>query len=173
MKVPSSFLEETLMAWEYVRQGTIEEVRNIPAGKFDFRPAPEARSVRELIRHILEGSMLMVGELPRPDTNLRRMPFPKLIKKYGAAAYRANTKQELIALLRSQLKDGMRRFRATGDLGMWQYMEQFDGSNASKFQWFHHAMTEEMYHRGQIVTYQRLMGIEPALTKKIRAAHGG
>ena len=173
MATPSSFLDETLASWSYVRDGTIDEVRNIPAGKFEFRPTPDVRNVRELVQHILEGSMFMVGELPRPDTNLKRMPFPKLIKKYGAAAHRATTKRELMALLRTQLKDGVRKFRAVGDIAMWQYLEQFDGTYATKFQWFHHAMTEEMYHRGQLATYARLMGIEPALTKRIRAAHGG
>ena len=30
-------------------------------------------------------------------------------------------------------------------------------------------MTEEMYHRGQIVTYARQMGLVPALTQMIEA----
>ena len=32
----------------------------------------------------------------------------------------------------------------------------------------HHGIAQEMYHRGQLVLYERLMGIEPALTLRIR-----
>ena len=39
MKHLDSFLEETLEAWWDARQGIIEELRNIPAGKLGFRPA--------------------------------------------------------------------------------------------------------------------------------------
>ena len=46
----------------------------------------------------------------------------------------------------------------------------FDGSKWTRMQWFFHAMTEEMYHRGQIVTYARLMGLVPALTQMIEAS---
>ena len=164
-----SFLEETLDAWRRVRLGIIEEVRNIPAGKFDYRPAPDTRSVRELVQHILEVSMLMTAELPRPDTNLKRHPWPKMLHKLGAAAHRAKSKTELLKLLRSQMKDAESKFRTAGDLELWQQMEQFDGTFATKFQWLHHGIAQEMYHRGQLTTYARLLGLEPALTQRINA----
>ncbi len=165
-----SFLDETLEAWLDVRQGIIDEIRNIPANKFNFRPTPEVRSVRELVQHILEVSMMMTGELTRPDTNLKRLPWPKLLKKYAAPAYKATTKQKLVALLRSQIKDAERAFREAGELSLWQYLERFDGKQGTKMQWLHHGIAQEMYHRGQLATYARLMGLEPALTKLIRGA---
>jgi uncharacterized damage-inducible protein DinB len=164
----ASFLEETLEAWRDVRQGIADEVRNIPANKCDFRPTPETRSVRELIQHILEVSMLMTAELSRPDTDLKRLPWPKMLKKYAAAAYRAHTKKELITLLGSQMRDAERKFRKAGELSLWQFIERFDGKPGTKMQWLHHGIAQEMYHRGQLATYARLMGLEPALTKRIK-----
>jgi uncharacterized damage-inducible protein DinB len=166
----ASFLEETLDAWLDVRQGIIDEVRNIPARKFDFRPTPETRSVCELVQHILEVSMMMTGELTRPDTDLKRLPWPKMLKKYAAAAHRATSKKELLALLGAQMRDAEQRFRKAGDLMMWQLIERFDGELGTKMQWLHHGIAQEMYHRGQLATYARLLGLEPALTKKIRGA---
>jgi uncharacterized damage-inducible protein DinB len=163
-----SFLDETLEAWRDARQGIIDEVRNIPAGKFDFRPTPETKSVRELVQHILEVSMMMTGELPRPDTNLKRYPWPKLLAKYAAAAYKADGKKELLALLKSQMREAERKFRRAGDLALWQYLERFDGKPGTKMQWLHHGIAQEMYHRGQLALYARLLGLEPALTKRIR-----
>jgi uncharacterized damage-inducible protein DinB len=36
--------------------------------------------------------------------------------------------------------------------------------------WLQHGIAQEMYHRGQLVLYERLLGIEPALTRRIRSA---
>jgi len=35
--------------------------------------------------------------------------------------------------------------------------------------WLWHGIDQEMYHRGQITVYARLLGIEPALTKLIKS----
>ena len=163
-----SLLEETIEGWWDIRSGLIAEVRNIPAGKFDFRPVPEVRNVREMVQHILEIAMMMTGELTRPDTNLRRYPWPKLLQHYAAPAYRATTKPELVQLLGAQLKDAERKFRAAGELALFQFHTRFDGRQGTKFAWWHHGIAQEEYHRGQLATYQRLMGIVPALTRAIR-----
>lgn len=166
----TSFLTETLEAWRDVRAGIIDEVANIPEDRFDFRPTPEAKSVAELVQHILEVSMMMTGELTRPDTNLKRLPFAELLQEYAQEAYRAATKDQLLELLESQLSDAVDQFRKAGDLALMQFLEQFDGSPGTKMQWLHHGIAQEMYHRGQLALYARLMDLEPALTKRIRGA---
>jgi len=163
-----SLLDETIEGWWDVRNGVIAEVSNIPAGKFDFRPVPEVRNVREMVQHILEIAMMMTGELTRPDTNLRRWPWPRLLRHYASAAYRAKTKPELLKLLKSQMQDAERRFRAAGELALLQFHTRFDGKQGTKYAWWHHGIAQEEYHRGQLATYQRLMGIVPALTKLIQ-----
>ncbi|MFQ5707235.1 MAG: DinB family protein [bacterium] len=163
-----SLLEETLDAWENARQGVIKEVENIPADKFDFRPTPEVRSVKEQVVHILEVAMMMTGELTRSDTNFRRAPWPELLKMYASQAYQAATREALLALLQSQLQDGMRKFQAAGELHMLQFIERFDGEPGTRLAWLQHGIAQEMYHRGQLTLYARLLGLEPALTRKIR-----
>jgi uncharacterized damage-inducible protein DinB len=163
-----SLLEETLEAWRDVRLGLIAEVRNIPARHFDFRPTPDVRSVRELVVHILEVAMMMTGELTRDDTDLHRRPWPKLLRLYARPAYEAKTRAELLALLKSQLTDAERAFREAGELRLYQFIERFDGEVGTKFTWWQHGMAQEMYHRGQLTLYARLLGLVPALTKQIR-----
>jgi uncharacterized damage-inducible protein DinB len=169
MKPFDSLLDEALESWEDARRGIIEEFRNIPARHWDFRPSSEAKSVRELAVHVLEVAMMMTGELTRVDTDFRRAPWPKLLAKYAGAAYRAKTREELLRLLRSQLRDGVRSFRAAGEIHMLQSIKRFDGRLGTRLAWLHHGIAQEMYHRGQMATYARLLGIEPALTKRIRA----
>ena len=166
----ASVLDELLEAWRDVRAGIVEEVENIPANRFDFRPTPEVRSVREQVQHILEVAMMMTGEFTRPDTNLRRAPWPKLLAMYAKPAYRAKTKRELVSLLRSQIRDAERRFRAQGELALYQFHTRFDGKQGTKLAWVQHGIAQEWYHRGQLALYARLLGLVPALTKRI---HGG
>ena len=170
MEQPATLLEEALESWEDARLGFIDEVQNIPTAHWDFRPTPEVKSVRELVVHILEVAMMMTGELTREDTNFRRAPWPKLLKMYAGPAYRAKTRGELLKLLQSQLRDGQKSFRAVGELHMLQHIERFDGKKGTRLAWLLHGIDQEMYHRGQITLYARLLGIEPALTKRIRGA---
>jgi uncharacterized damage-inducible protein DinB len=164
----SSLLEEALEAWEDARSGFIDELQNIPTRQFDFRPSPEVRSVRELAVHILEVAMMMTGELTRPDTNFLRKPWPHLLKLYATEAYRARTRAELLKLLRTQLREAEKRFRGAGEIHMLQLVRRFDGKPGTRLAWLHHGIAQEMYHRGQLTLYERLMGIEPALTRQIR-----
>lgn len=169
MKQPTTILEEAIESWQDVRYGLIDEVRNIPAKHWDFRPTPEVRSLREIVVHILEIAMMMTGELTRDDTNFRRAPFPKLLKMYAGPAYRAKTRAELIRMLKTQLQEAEKRFRAAGELHMVQHIERFDGNKGTRMAWLWHGIDQEGYHRGQITVYARLLGLEPALTQKIRA----
>lgn len=168
MPTYTNLLEEALDAWEDARLGAVDEARNIPERHWDFRPTPEVRSVRELIVHILEVAMLMTGELTRPDTDFHRASFPKLLKLYARPAYDAKTRGDLLKLMRSQLSDGKSAFRAVGELHMLQFIKRFDGELGTRLAWLHHGIAQEMYHRGQLTTYARLLEIEPALTKRIR-----
>jgi uncharacterized damage-inducible protein DinB len=165
----TTMLEEALESWEFARVGFINEVRNIPPKYWDYRPTLEMRSVQEVAVHILEIAMMMTGELTREDTNFRRAPWPRLLKMYAKPAYKAGTRAELLRLLASQLREGQKKFRAAGELHMLQCITRFDGKKGTRLAWLYHGIDQEMYHRGQITAYARLLGIEPALTKLIRS----
>lgn len=165
-----SVLDEVLESWRDVRAGIVEEVENIPANQFDFRPTPEVRTVREQVQHILEVALMMTGEFTRRDTNLQRAPWPKLLAMYARPAYRATTKKQLVSLLKSQIREAEGKFRAQGELALFQFHTRFDGKQGTKLAWVQHGIAQEWYHRGQLALYARLLGLVPALTQRI---HGG
>jgi uncharacterized damage-inducible protein DinB len=169
MAVFKSLLEETVEGWAGVREGLIEEVQNVPADRFDFRPTPEVKSVAELIQHILEVALMMTGELTRPDTDFRRLPWPELLDHYAAHVTDVTGRTDLIELLRSSFAEAERAFLDVGELHMLQLITRFDGEPGTRLAWLQHGVEQEMYHRGQLVLYARLMGIEPALTQRIRS----
>ncbi|RMD88435.1 MAG: DinB family protein [Calditrichaeota bacterium] len=163
-----NLLEEALEAWGNVRNGLMEEVKNIPAEQFDFKPNSDVRSVRELIVHILEVAMMMTGELTRRDTDFHRAPWPELLDMYAREAYALQTKEECIGLLKKQFEEALEKFKEVGELHMLQFIKRFDGKPGTRLAWLQHGIAHEMYHRGQLVLYERLLGIEPALTRRIR-----
>lgn len=165
-----SLLEETLEGWRDVRQGLIEEVENIPEERFDFRPTPEVMSVTELLQHILEVALMMTGELARADTDFRRAPWPELLDLYAAPVRAATGKTELLDLLRTTIGEAEQVFLDAGELHMLQFITRFDGEQGTRLAWLQHGIAQEMYHRGQLVLYERLLGLEPALTRRIRSA---
>ena len=166
----NSLLEEVIEAWEGTRDGVIAEVENIPPKEFGFRPVPQSRAVSELVVHIMEVSLMMVGELTREDTNFHRAPWPKLLAMYTKPIEGLSSKRELLTALRSTVRDGVKAFRNAGELHMLQFITRFDGKRGTRLAWFNHGVTHENYHQGQLAVYQRLIGITPALTKLIQGS---
>ena len=74
-----NLLKETLDAWGYARDGVIDELENIPATDFNFRPSPHSRSAAELAAHIIESGLMASGELTRKDGNFQRQSYPEFI----------------------------------------------------------------------------------------------
>jgi len=166
---PTSLLDEMLAAWSFTRDGVIAEVKNLPESALDFRPNDDTRTTRDIIQHIIESSLLMSGELSRPDGDFQRKPYPALIKEHapgGVTRYR--TKAALIAALKSTHADGAKRFRSAGEVAMLQTIRQFNGEPAPRLIWMHHGIAHEEYHRGQLALYARLVGRVPALTRLIQ-----
>jgi len=166
----NTLLEETLEGWRFTREGFIAELENLPAESLNFSPGPGVRTVAELVRHVVESGMVMVGELTRADGDFSRQPYPKFLKEYASDLDPRQDKDALIALLRSTLEAGTARVRGAGEIAMLQQITQFNGVPATRLSWMNHGIAHEEYHRGQLCVYARLLGHVPALTKRIHGS---
>jgi uncharacterized damage-inducible protein DinB len=164
----TTLLEEAIETWGFARQGTIEELQNLPEPKYGFRPSAESRSVMELAQHIAEAGMMMAGELTRADGDFQRKSYEGFLHEYAKGVGGRRSKAPLLALLRQSHSEGVKRFRAAGELHMLQNIRRFDGKMGTRLAWMHHGIGHEEYHRGQLALYARLLGRVPALTKRIR-----
>ena len=162
-----NLLDETLDAWTDARHGVIAEIENIPADRFDERPAPDLRSAAELGRHILEVALMMIGELTRDDGDFTRAAFPELLSEYASHVPDLTSRDELLDALRTNLEDGKVKLREAGEIHMLQIIHRFDGQAGTRLAWMHHGIAQEEYHRGQLTWVARLFGTTPALTKLI------
>jgi uncharacterized damage-inducible protein DinB len=157
-------IEEFLSQWRQAREGLIKEAERIPEDKLDFRATAETRSVLELLYHVIESERMLVGEICRDDTDLRRL----FTRPPDTEVRVVTTKDAIIALLRSSLAAGQEKVRRFGAEKIEQLMSGLDGKQITKGAMLQFTLAHEMYHRGQLTVYQRLLGIEPALTEQFR-----
>ena len=159
-------LEEMLDYWKEVRAGLIAELAQIPAEQFGFQATSESRSVAGIIRHIVGAQEFSTAELCLPDTDFNRVPIRELVERQAAEAYSGGDKEELISSLRSSMESVEAALRAFGEEALREKVQY--GKTMSKLDILYLYITHEMYHRGQICVYERLMHIEPSSTAKLR-----
>jgi len=123
--------------------------------------------VTEIIYHIVEAEKFLVGEVCRHDTDFARKPFTELIKEYASEVRAAEGKDALIKLLEDSLKTTEAMLSSFGEEALKKDMKRLDGKILSKLAFLHFTISHEMYHRGQVTVYERLLHVEPALTVRI------
>ena len=173
MSVPTTHLGEILTKWYNVRRGLVREINSIPPARLTFRATLEMRSIIDVVQHVLEFSIITVEELLREDTNLHRASMSQLANVYAPNISRADTQEKLVNLLVEQYKDAELRLREAGDLHMQQLVPKLEGAKETRMTILQDTIQHEMYHRGQLTVYVRLLGLEPALTKDLHTALPG
>jgi len=162
-----NLVEEGIRMWESYRAGVIAELELIPEDRWDYRPTEGARTVRALARHIASSGAGFTEELLREEGSFARLFDPKVREEIGAKLPRANTKAEIIDMLRTLSEDSGRRLRDAGAALATKTMPTFGGEQSRLTAlWF--AASHEQYHRGQIASYVRQLGLTPAITTRGR-----
>ena len=159
---------ETIIAlWKEARSGLIQEVEKVPEDQFSFRATPETRSIAEILQHIISSQRMLVGETCRPDTNLMRQSFGAHAEEYARGVNDVTDKNGLLELLRNGMDEAETRLNSYSDK-LDETMTGFNGHPLTKTAFLTFSVSHEMYHRGQLTVYQRLLNIEPVLTQRIK-----
>jgi len=93
------------------------------------------------------------------------------VKQYAPKVRDVDEKDELLSLLRASMDEAASQLTSAAD-EMKNPMKRFDGKEMSKLAFMSFAIAHEMYHRGQLTVYERLLNIEPVLTQRFRKAFG-
>ena len=159
---------ETIIAlWKEARGGLIKEVERIPEDQFSFRATPDTRTVAEILQHIVSTQKIIVGEGCRPESNLRRQSFADHANEYAAGVGEVSDKNGLIDLLRTSMDEAAAQINSYGE-NLGESMMSLTGQPITKAAFLTFGMSHEMYHRGQLTVFERLLNIEPALTEMFR-----
>jgi len=162
---------ELAAAFRTVRNNTIKIAEEIPENKYDFRAAPDTRSIGQTLTHIALGSGFQYHVHSNKVTDLKTVNFPELFQKVMAEEGKPRTKAEIVALLKTEgdnfaafldgLSDSFLEERVAMPPGA-------DPATKSRFEMLLSPKEHEMHHRGQLMTLERMIGLVPHLTRQMQ-----
>lgn len=155
-------------AFRTVRGNTVQIAEDIPEDKYDFVPAPGARSVSELLRHVLFGPAFQedVHRVKRLTT-LRGYDFSAIGRETQAKERERLSKAELIERLKADGEDFASWLESLSPEFLAETVTDPAGGNPrSRLEMLMAAKEHEMHHRGQLMLIQRMMGLVPHLTRQ-------
>jgi len=155
-----------------VRANTITIADEIPAEKYDFRPAPDIKSVAEQLAHIAVSTSWQIEVHSARVSHLDFAMFGASLAKSASEEQALKTKDAILAALRdrgdqfSAFLEGLTEEQLTEKV---TFPPPVKPSEKSRFEMLLSAKEHEMHHRAQLMVYERLLGIVPHLTRR-RAA---
>lgn len=166
-------VSDAVDALGFARQGVIGEAANIPADQWDFRPHPDAKSVSEVVRHVIDSTLMLVGEAADPAGDFTRRPPADHIAAHAGHLPKVMTRSELLQALESTLDTCNERIRAVPAAHWMTDITRFDGQTWARVTYLFYAASHDQYHAGQLTAYARALDLVPALTKRIHGTSAG
>jgi uncharacterized damage-inducible protein DinB len=84
--------KELAAAFRTVRKNTIQVAEDIPDNKYDFKPAPDARTVAQTLAHIAVSTDIAHHIHSNRLDSLTKVNFPELMQKLAGEEARPRTK---------------------------------------------------------------------------------
>ncbi len=161
--------KELAAAFRTVRKNTIQVAQDIPENRYDFKAAPESRTVAQTLAHIACGTnfaQYLHGE--RVD-NLAKLNFPEIMQKAAADEAKLRTKPEILAALQTNGDKFAKFLESLPDSVLAETVAMPPGADPAtktRFEMLLSPKEHEMHHRGQLMTIQRIVGVVPHLTRQ-------
>lgn len=155
-----------------VRANTIQLAEDIPDQKYEFKAAPDTRSIAQILVHIAVGPSFQAHVQGNRVTDLKTVNFGELMQKLGAAEAKPRTKAEIIAFLKEEGERFATFLEGLDDSFLSEPVTMPPGAqppSKSRFEMLLSAKEHEMHHRGQLMLMQRMIGITPHLTRQRQA----
>jgi uncharacterized damage-inducible protein DinB len=156
-----------------VRKNTIVIAQELPEQQYSFRPAPDSRSVAELLAHIAV-SYTFQHQIHAQEhrSSLQGFDFPSLMRRLTAEEKAQRSKEQTIELLRTTGEKWAGWLDGLTDDFLAEQVQMPAGANPSsksRFEMILSVKEHEMHHRGQLMLIERLVGVVPHLTREMQA----
>jgi uncharacterized damage-inducible protein DinB len=151
-----------------VRQNTIQIAEDIPQEQYNHVPAPECRSVGQMLTHIAVAPQMWeeVHGKQRVMT-LVGFDFLALAERTKNEESKPRTKGEILELLRSRGESFATWLETLNPEMLNEMVTVADGSGTkSRFEQLLGVKEHEMHHRAQLMLIERQLGIIPHLTRQ-------
>jgi uncharacterized damage-inducible protein DinB len=163
--------KELAEAFRTVRKNTIQIAKDIPEPQYDFTAARDTRTVRQMLAHVAASDRWQSMFHEEKRTSFEGLDFPTLMRQAIDDERKPRSKAELIALLQESgdslatwmetLSDDFLAERVTMPPGA-------QPSSKTRFEMLLGIKEHEMHHRAQLMLIERIIGIEPHLTRQMR-----
>lgn len=160
---------ELAKSFRTVRNNTIQVAQDILDTKYDFVAAPGTRSVAELLTHIALSTALFDDmHRVRRVTTLEGYDFAGLIARSQAEEKKPRSKEEIIAMLKSEGERFATWLKALTPEFLEETFTDPSGQNPrTRLESLHSPKEHEMHHRAQLMLIERMVGITPHLTRQM------
>jgi uncharacterized damage-inducible protein DinB len=150
-----------------VRDNTIRIAEDIPEEQYDFSPARDTWTVRQLLAHIaLNPRIAYRLHAVERRTTLQGFDFGDLRNAVLTDQAKPRSKAEIIALLRTEGAHFAEWLGSLSDAFLAEQVTDPTGQNAkSRFEMLLGPKEHEMHHRGQLMLVERMLGVVPHLTR--------
>ncbi len=161
--------KELATAFRTVRKNTIQIAEDIPEDKYDFKPSPDSRSVKQTLAHIATLTtfpMMLHGErIP-----IEQIDFAEYMKKVQAEEAKLQTKPQIVTKLKESGDAFAKMLEGLNDEKFFAEAITFRPGatppSRTRFDLLLAAKEHEMHHRGQLMLMQRMLGLVPHLTRE-------
>jgi uncharacterized damage-inducible protein DinB len=160
---------ELAASFRTVRSNTIKIAEEIPESKYDFRAAPDTRTIGRMLTHIALIASFSHHVHGNSIADLKAVNFPELMQKSAAEEARPRNKAETVAFLKAEGDRFAAFLEGLSDAFLAERVTMMPGSEPatkSRFEMLLSPKEHEMHHRGQLMLMQRMIGLVPHLTRQ-------
>lgn len=153
-----------------VRQNTIQIAEEIPEEQYDFKASPDTRSIGQTLVHLALSPGFQLHIHQNHIDDLKKVDFPSLMQALLAEEGKPRTKADIVALLKSEGEKIASFIEALPDEFLAEPVAMPPGAvpaSKSRFEMLLSPKEHEMHHRGQLMTFQRMIGLKPHLTRQM------
>jgi uncharacterized damage-inducible protein DinB len=163
--------KELAASFRQVRGNTIQVAEDLPEHKYDFRAAPDCRSVAQTLVHIAFISALHFHLHQKRVSDLNTVNFGEVLQPIGAEEGKPRTKAEIIELLKSRGEEFASYLDGLSEGFLAEPVSMPTGTQPatkSRLEMLMSAKEHEMHHRSQLMVVERMLGITPHLTRQMQ-----
>lgn len=167
--------KELADSFRTVRKNTVTIAEEIDEKNYNFRPAPESRTVAQLLVHLATSSTKMQHQIHGVERRktLEGFDFPAAMTRIQAEEQKPRTKAQIVALLHEDGESFAKWLQGLSDEFLGERVSMPAGGapvGKTRFEMILGTKEHEMHHRGQLMVIERILGMVPHLTRERQAA---
>src|SRR5438128_7212154 len=159
-------------AFRTVRKNTVTIAEEIPETKYDFRAAPDTRTVAQTLVHVAMLPAVQSRIHGDKLTTLAGFDFPGFLQSVFAEEQKPRSKGEIVSMVRDKGEQFATWIEGLSDDFLSERVSMPPGMAAeskTRFEMLMGVKEHEMHHRAQLMVIERMIGIVPHLTREMQA----